>query len=450
MKSSLQALKFQGSYLTLKKEKTTCPFCYSEGVLEIIRESEKLFLKKVCPVHGEYKLLLSDNPKHFEDIINTIFEKTQLPHTFLFTPSKKDWVILKYKYRSFLISITEKCNSNCNICYVDNIPHKDVPFKEIKNIIKKLGKGKNILLFGGEPTVRKDIFKIIKFIKKIGDRAILFTNGLKLANLKYVKKLKEAGISEVRISFDGFREEIYQVLRNDKNQLYKKLLALKNLKKLNIPTTISFTAVSGVNLDQILPVFIFAIQCRKFIRRVTIVPFTPEGRLNIKVEKVISPYELLKYIENVTYRKITVEYYHQFQLFKRNITKVLLSLHLTKNVAPAPDILFKIGSIKEFIPLQKLEKINKLFSKNKILGIFELLKESIKNKEVFKFIFSYLLNGLKFRFDNISKNVLSFYIVPMGSFFYIPGERETASINFSPSPEGLRPIVYIGGTGGST
>jgi len=439
----------QQNYIKLLEGKTTCPFCHSSAIFRIIKKDEKLYLLKNCltnPGHN-YSLLICDDPKYIKKFIEINFEKTQLPtDKFLFLLNEKLWKVLKIKYHSFLISITQKCNSNCNICYMDNIPHRDISFRKIKESVMKLGKGKNIILFGGEPTVRRDLFKIIKFIKNTGDRAILFTNGLKLSDKEYVKKLKKAGISEVRISFDGFREEIYTILRNDEKQLYKKLLALKHLKEMKIPTTISFTAVNGINIDQILLVLLFAIKNRDFIRRVTIVPFTPEGRVRINVERVLSPVEILNIIEQYTYGKISKEYYHEFESFKRNITRLLFKLHLTKNSVPSPDILFKIGSLKELIPTKELKKINRRFSQGEyVVGVLRTLKNLLKEKEAFKIFLTYMFNRFKFDFNNISKNILAFYIVPMGSYFYLPGERETVNINFN-LPNSPHPIVYAGPT----
>jgi uncharacterized radical SAM superfamily Fe-S cluster-containing enzyme len=444
---TVQSSIYSKKYITLLEGETTCPFCHSKATFKIIKKDGKLYLVKNCVSNSEhsYSLLLCDDPRYIKKFMEINFEKTQLPtNKFLFLLNEKLWKVLKIKYHSFLISITQKCNSNCNICYMDNIPHRDISFKKIKECVMKLGKGKNIILFGGEPTVRKDLFKIIKFIRNSGNRAILFTNGLKLSDKKYVKKLKKAGISEVRISFDGFREEIYKILRNDEKQLYKKLLAFKHLKEMKIPTTISFTAVNGINIDQILPVLLFAIKNRDFIRRVTIVPFTPEGRVRINVERVLSPVEILNVIEQYTHGKISKEYYHEFESFKRNITRVLFKLHLTKNSVPSPDILFKIGSLKELIPKKELKKINRRFSEGKyVVGVLKTLKNLLKEKEAFKIFLTYVFNKFKFDFDSISKNILAFYIVPMGSYFYLPGERETVNINFNlPNPP--YPIVYAG------
>jgi len=443
MKLQLTTQSLIRPLIVLKKIETSCPFCHGKSEVKIIIEDKKLFVIKNCPTCGIHRWLLSNNPKCFKRILEENFRETEFPTNKFLIPlnSEKLWKILKIRYHSFLLSISEKCNSDCNICYMDNIPHKDISFKKIRETIDKLGKGKNILLFGGEPTVRKDLFKIIKYANKTGNRAIVFTNGLELSNKKYVKKLKQSGISEIRISFDGFREEIYQILRNDKTQLYKKLLALKYLKEMKIPTTISFTAVDGINIDQIPLILLFAIKFRDFIRGVTIIPFTPEGRVKIKVKKILSPIEVLNIVEESTLGKIKKEYVHEFNLFKDNVIKILFKLHLTKNTAPSPDILFKIGSIKELISANELKKINKNFSqKNYLLVIFRLFKSLLKEKEAFKIFLKFILNKFKLNANIIPKNVLSFYILPIGSYFYLPGERETVNINFNPPHS----IVYTG------
>jgi uncharacterized radical SAM superfamily Fe-S cluster-containing enzyme len=73
----------------------------------------------------------------------------------------------------------------------------------------------------------------------------LFTNGIKLMNHKYVKKLKVAGVDNITLSFDSLDDNVYEKIRNAK--LVKvKLRALKNLEKCKILTSL-FVVATDVN-----------------------------------------------------------------------------------------------------------------------------------------------------------------------------------------------------------
>ena len=85
-------------------------------------------------------------------------------------------------------------------------------------------------LFGGEPTVRDDMFEIIELGRTHGVDTQITTNGLRLADENYCRKLCEANVG-LRLSFDGRQREIYERLRNNGGVLDKKMKALANLKK---------------------------------------------------------------------------------------------------------------------------------------------------------------------------------------------------------------------------
>lgn len=109
------------------------------------------------------------------------------------------------------------------------------------------GKICNIQLSGGEPTLREDLPQIIEMGHEIGFKFIqLNTNGLKLADLDYVKSLKDSGLNSVFLQFDGVDDSVYSKLRGERLLDYK-LKAIENLKKVEIGTILVCTIVPGVN-----------------------------------------------------------------------------------------------------------------------------------------------------------------------------------------------------------
>lgn len=120
--------------------------------------------------------------------------------------------------KSITVEITKKCNLSCRHCYMsaqqkqcaDELSLGDWCrfFDEIK---KKYGTKISLSLTGGEAFVRKDIFDILRHIKKLGFHPTVVTNGLFL-NAENISFLKNH-VSGVSISLDGFQES-HNYLRN--------------------------------------------------------------------------------------------------------------------------------------------------------------------------------------------------------------------------------------------
>ena len=87
---------------------------------------------------------------------------------------------LKWGY--FIFFVTTKCNESCKHCfYHEHLNQKEeMSLDEIEILTKKMGKTQVLLLSGGEPFLRKDLFEIVElFIRNAGVRVVSIpTNGL--------------------------------------------------------------------------------------------------------------------------------------------------------------------------------------------------------------------------------------------------------------------------------
>ncbi|PMP69395.1 MAG: GTP 3',8-cyclase MoaA, partial [Desulfurella multipotens] len=114
------------------------------------------------------------------------------------------------------ISVTDRCNYRCVYC----MPLEGVPFKDMSEILTyeeivlfakaayDLGVRK-IKLTGGEPLVRKHIYRLIKMLKDIGYSDIsLTTNGSLLKY--YAQLLKESGLNRVTVSLDTLDKDKFR------------------------------------------------------------------------------------------------------------------------------------------------------------------------------------------------------------------------------------------------
>jgi MoaA/NifB/PqqE/SkfB family radical SAM enzyme len=132
-----------------------------------------------------------------------------------------------------LISPTMRCNLKCVGCYAGKYSKKDdLPFEVVDRVMKE-AKDMKIGFFtilGGEPFIRKDLFKLFE---KYNDYYFqVYTNGT-LMTESMCKKLKELGNVFPQISIEGF--EKHTDLRRGKGVFKKLMKAMALLRKYKIP-----------------------------------------------------------------------------------------------------------------------------------------------------------------------------------------------------------------------
>lgn len=238
--------------------KSICPLCFKEITAQVIEENKQIYLIKECAEHGEFKVLIEKDPWLYKKLMNQEFlEKKSL-------------------FNSLAFSTTHLCDLNCNPCYLSKRDNYNFPLEDMKRIISGFN-GKQIRLSGGEPTLREDLPQIIEYIVKNDKYPTLLTNGLRLADINYVRRLKKAGIPWIHFSFNSFNDRVYEKIDGQK-LLKAKLKALRNIKRMEIPITLSIMLVSGVNENEIRKIYRYCLKNNSFIKRLRIRSSVPVGR----------------------------------------------------------------------------------------------------------------------------------------------------------------------------
>ena len=104
-------------------------------------------------------------------------------------------------------NITRECNMKCSHCYINATEKKldnELTTQEAKNLMDQIYQvsAPLLILSGGEPLLRQDIFELISYGSKKGLKMGLGSNG-SLIDETVAKKLKDAGIATVSISLDS-------------------------------------------------------------------------------------------------------------------------------------------------------------------------------------------------------------------------------------------------------
>ncbi|MFP4403642.1 MAG: radical SAM protein [Candidatus Woesearchaeota archaeon] len=130
----------------------------------------------------------------------------------------------------YILQITKNCNQDCIYCCRD-VQTKENSLLEIKKNILNLKNIEQIIITGGEPTLRKDLPEIIKYINNFSYKIHLQTNGINFKDLNYCKKIVNNGLNSALVALPTFNNETCNKITNKKNILKDKIKGIKNLAK---------------------------------------------------------------------------------------------------------------------------------------------------------------------------------------------------------------------------
>lgn len=144
--------------------------------------------------------------------------------------------------------ITRRCNLRCVHCRSSSEQvvsrHPDFPTEEGYRVIDDISSYAKpvVVLSGGEPLLRKDVFDLARYGTEKGLRMCLATNGT-LVDDEVCNKIKSSGIRIVSLSLDGATEDVHDDFRKQKGAFSGTIEAARLFKKHGIEFIInsSFT-----------------------------------------------------------------------------------------------------------------------------------------------------------------------------------------------------------------
>ncbi len=173
-------------------------------------------------------------------------------------------------------NLTGKCNLKCLHCYASIERYEDeLDTNEIKRVIDDLSDVgvPLIILSGGEPILRKDLFEIAEYASMRNIKVALSTNGT-LINEDVAEKIRDSGFSYVGVSIDG-SEHTHDRFRGVKGSFRRAVSGLINAKEAGVMTGIRFT-VTRFNLNDVSYVLDLAVENE--IPRFCLYHLVPSGR----------------------------------------------------------------------------------------------------------------------------------------------------------------------------
>jgi len=213
--------------------------------------------------------------------------------------------------------ITRRCNLNCVHCRAaaDRGPYpEELDTTQALHILDEIAEMGHpiIILTGGEPLLRKDVFDLSSHGSNLGLRMVMATNGT-LVTRDVVAKMVNAGIKRVSISIDGSNFEAHDSFRKVPGAFQRALNGIEALKEGGLEFQIN-TTVTRHNLEQVQDILQLAIDLGAVAHHLFLL--VPTGRARDMVNQEI---------DALAYEKLLHWFYHQ-----RN----KVSLHLKATCAP--------------------------------------------------------------------------------------------------------------------
>jgi len=295
----------------ISKTQSLCPECLKILPATIFEENNKVWIKKDCPKHGEFLDLYWGDYKMYSKALKFSHEGKGIenPNIGAKDSCPKNCGLCKmHSSHTALgnIVITNRCDLQCFYCffYAKVMGYVYEPsLEQIRNMLRMMREEKPVKtnavqLTGGEPCIREDVFDIIRIAKEEGyDHVQLNTNGIRFSkSLEFAKKIREAGVSTLYLSFDGTTPET-----NPKNH-WEIPKILENLKKSELKAVLVPTVINTVNDHDVGNILKFGIRNIDAVSGINYQPVSLVGRItkaDVKKLRITIP-DVIKKIEEQT------------------------------------------------------------------------------------------------------------------------------------------------------
>jgi len=397
--------------MLIKKTRTLCPSCNTVLDAEIVEEEGKIWLKRTCKDHGDFRNLYWSDPAMYHrfgkyDSIGAGVSNPQKTAPKENCPSSCG-LCNNHHSQTLLanIDLTNRCNLDCEFCFANARACGFVYEPDFDEIVKMLTLLRDqkpvpapaVQFSGGEPTMRSDLAKIISKAKEVGFPQVqIASNGVRLAKEPdYARELKDAGLNTVYLHFDGVTAKTNPFLA-----IHKK--AVENLNEVKLGIVLVPTIIRGKNDHEIGDIIRFAVDNISVIRGVNFQPVAFTGAASdddIKKSRITIP-EVLADIEAQTQGIIKKDDFYP-------IPCVLPFSDLVEAYTGKPQVRFTAhphcgAATYVFVQEAGIIPVNRMVDVESFFKSIEQMTETIKKGGTIN-KYKALLEGVKSMHDSVQK-----------------------------------------------
>lgn len=151
--------------------------------------------------------------------------------------------------------ITRACSLACRHCRAAAQPHRnprELTTEEGIRLIDQIAAlGTPLLIItGGDPIMRHDVFDFIRFATTLGIRVALAPSATPLVNLESLQKARDAGLSRMSLSLDGDTAETHDAFRMTPGSFDRTISILRDAQRISLSCQIN-TTVSRHNVHKL-------------------------------------------------------------------------------------------------------------------------------------------------------------------------------------------------------
>ncbi len=339
-------------------ERTTslCHHCHRKVLAELFERDGDIWIWKSCPEHGEFESCYWRDAALYRAMSDVVGDY-RFCRTFECLDGIECDRCLQKSY-NIMLEVTNRCNLDCPVCCSDaNNPYSRDP--TIEQILSRLPavrggllgrlRRPNIVLFGGEPTVRKDLPQLIRALVSRGYIPRLATNGVRLTNDAYLNELWDAGLRWVILQFDGFDDDVSQRLRGERLQK-QKMDAIDKMTARGFKVQLGTMMVRGVNTHYAADIIRF-VGAHDKLFWMSFYPNASQSRFDAVLGDTHTA-DMFAEIERTTHGRITpADFVRSMRVFAW-INKFLRVPNLRQKMSTVPIILVFKG--EEYFPMVRL------------------------------------------------------------------------------------------------
>jgi 7,8-dihydro-6-hydroxymethylpterin dimethyltransferase len=276
----------------IRQTQSICPDCNRILPAIVFERENKVWMTKTCPEHGETEELYfgsyemySKFSRYWKDGKGT--HAANVPMDVCSCPANCGLCSNHLSHTGLSnIIVTNRCDLTCWYCffYVKKGLEGAYVYEPTLDQIREMGRslkaerpvaGNSVQITGGEPTIREDLPTIIRILKEEGvDHIQLNTNGINLAlNPGLAKRLKDAGVSNLYMSFDGTTPRT-----NPKNH-WEAPYAIDACRKVGLGVVLVPTVIKSINDHELGDIIRFGWKNIDTVHAVNFQPVSLTGRL---------------------------------------------------------------------------------------------------------------------------------------------------------------------------
>ena len=143
--------------------------------------------------------------------------------------------------------VTTRCNLNCIHCYASSVEaaREELTTAEGKELLEQIAtleEFRMIVITGGEPLLREDIFELIEYAGRLGFRIVFSTNGT-LLTPDIARDLARLGVANFSISLDGYTAACHESIRRKPGSFQSAIGGIKAAGQTGVCLQVNFTAM---------------------------------------------------------------------------------------------------------------------------------------------------------------------------------------------------------------